>query len=100
MAARQSNWATFGRSLLAAASAGGRAGEYTTGKLERLGAQHDEAFDLEELHGRLEAVGFTSDHEYAAYGINPDQISELWAWVQEWLADLGLRLAEPYDDSD
>ncbi|MFF4402822.1 hypothetical protein [Streptomyces sp. NPDC001480] len=25
---------------------------YTLGKLERLGAQHDEEFDLEELHGR------------------------------------------------
>lgn len=67
---------------------------YTTGELERLGAQHGEAFDLEELHGRLEAVDFTSDREYAAYGMSPGQIIDLRAWVQQWLDDLGLRLAE------
>ncbi|MFE2095132.1 nucleotidyl transferase AbiEii/AbiGii toxin family protein [Streptomyces sp. NPDC002596] len=73
---------------------------YTTGEFERLGAQHDEEFDLEELHSRLEAVGFTSDREYGAYGMSPDQITELRTWVQQWLDDLGLRLVEPYDDSD
>ncbi|MFF3516972.1 nucleotidyl transferase AbiEii/AbiGii toxin family protein [Streptomyces sp. NPDC002573] len=73
---------------------------YTTGEFERLGAQHDEEFDLEELHSRLEAVDFTSDREYAAYGMSPHQITELRMWVQQWLDDLGLRLAEPYDDSD
>ncbi|WP_051927267.1 sensor histidine kinase [Streptomyces durhamensis] len=73
---------------------------YTTGELERLGAQHDEDFDLEELHGRLEAVDFTSDREYAAYGMSPGQITDLRAWVQQWHDDLGLRLAEPYDDTD
>src|SRR5262249_32270202 len=56
---------------------------YTPGELERLGAQHDEAFDFEELHGRLEAVDFTSDREYAAYGLNPGQITDLRAWVQQ-----------------
>lgn len=73
---------------------------YTIGELERLGAQHDEEFDLEELHGRLEAVDFTSDREYAAYGMSPEQIIELRAWVQDWLDDLGLRLAEPYDEDE
>ncbi|MEU5324121.1 nucleotidyl transferase AbiEii/AbiGii toxin family protein [Streptomyces sp. NPDC021056] len=73
---------------------------YTIGELERLGAQHDEEFDLEELHGRLEAVDFTSDREYAAYDMSPEQIIELRAWVQDWLDELGLRLAEPYDEDE
>ncbi|MEU6256242.1 nucleotidyl transferase AbiEii/AbiGii toxin family protein [Streptomyces sp. NPDC047043] len=64
---------------------------YTIQELERLGAQHDEEFDLEELHGRLEAVDFTSDREYAAYDMTPADIAELRAWVQDWLDDLGLR---------
>ncbi|MBZ9641578.1 hypothetical protein K8369_19725, partial [Streptomyces sp. PSKA30] len=73
---------------------------YTIGELERLGAQHDEEFDLEELHGRLEAVDFTSDHEYAAYDMSLGQITELRAWVQDWVDDLGLRLTEPYADDE
>ncbi|MGW5257442.1 hypothetical protein ACWERW_31580 [Streptomyces sp. NPDC004012] len=44
---------------------------YTRGECERLGALHDEEFDLEELNSRLEAVDFTSDREYAAYGMSP-----------------------------
>ncbi|MFD8229456.1 hypothetical protein ACFV16_35770 [Streptomyces massasporeus] len=66
---------------------------YTIGELERLGAQHDEEFDLEELHGRLEAVDFTSDREYAAYDMSRAHIAKLRAWVRHWLDDLGLRLA-------
>jgi hypothetical protein len=66
---------------------------YPIGELERLGAQHDEEFDLAELHGRLEAVDFTSDREYAAYDMSPVHIAELRAWVRHWLDDLGLRLA-------
>jgi hypothetical protein len=73
---------------------------YTIGELERLGAQHDEEFDLEELHGRLEAVDFTSDREYAAYDMSPVHIAELRAWVRHWLDDLGLRLAEPYAEDE
>ncbi|MFF4805546.1 nucleotidyl transferase AbiEii/AbiGii toxin family protein [Streptomyces sp. NPDC001351] len=73
---------------------------YTIAELERLGAQHDEEFDLEELHGRLEVVDFTSDREYAAYGIHPAGIAALRAWVHNWLDDLGLRLAEPYTEDE
>ncbi|WP_406131502.1 hypothetical protein [Streptomyces sp. NBC_00989] len=68
--------------------------------LQRLGAQHDEEFDLAELHGRLEAVDFTSDQEYTAYDMSPDRIIELRAWVRDWQDDLGLRLAEPYAEDD
>lgn len=73
---------------------------YTTRELEQLGAQHDDDFDLEELHGRLEAVTFTSDHEYRAYGMTDVQITELRSWAQQWQNDLGVRLAAPYDDRD
>lgn len=73
---------------------------YTTTDLEHLGAQHDEEFELEELHGRLEAVDFTSDREYAAYDISPGGIAELRAWVRSWLDDIGLRLAEPYTEDE
>ncbi|MET9043048.1 nucleotidyl transferase AbiEii/AbiGii toxin family protein [Streptomyces sp. NPDC093675] len=73
---------------------------YTTAEFEWLGAQHDEEFDLEELHSRLEAVDFTSDREYAAYGMTSNEITELRMWVQHWLDDLGLRLAQPYDENE
>ncbi|MEU3796031.1 nucleotidyl transferase AbiEii/AbiGii toxin family protein [Streptomyces fructofermentans] len=74
---------------------------YTTAELEQLGAQHEEDFDLDELRGRLEAVTFTSDHEYSAYGLSDDQIAAVRAWAQRWQDDLGLRLAARYDgDSD
>ncbi|WP_392957626.1 hypothetical protein [Streptomyces sp. LN245] len=70
---------------------------YTISELEQLGAQHDDEFDLEELRGRLEAVTFTSDHEYTAYGLADDQVADLRAWAQQWQDDLGVRLAAPYD---
>ncbi|MGW1564297.1 hypothetical protein ACWCQ1_48840 [Streptomyces sp. NPDC002144] len=73
---------------------------YTIAELECLGAQHDEEFDLQELHGRLEAVDFTSDREFAAYGMHPAGITALRAWGHNWLDDLGLRLAEPYTEDD
>jgi hypothetical protein len=41
---------------------------YTTGELERLGAQHDEAFDLEELHGRLEVCARGSSSGWTTSG--------------------------------
>ncbi|MFF4259755.1 hypothetical protein ACFY1L_52275 [Streptomyces sp. NPDC001663] len=76
-------------------------GLYTVPELERLGAQHDEEFGLEELHGRLEAVVFASDRGYAAYDMSPAHVAELRVWVRNWLDDLGLRLAEPYcEDED
>ncbi|MFE7777696.1 nucleotidyl transferase AbiEii/AbiGii toxin family protein [Streptomyces sp. NPDC057445] len=73
---------------------------YSIADFEHLGAQHDEEFDLEELHDRLEAVSFTSDREFEAYGMSTELVSELRVWVQQWQDDLGLRLAEPYDDTD
>ncbi|MFI2353029.1 hypothetical protein ACH492_39915 [Streptomyces sp. NPDC019443] len=71
---------------------------YSTAEMEQLGSQHDEDFDLEELHARLEAADFTSDREFAAYGMTPEEIAELRQWVQDWATDLGLRLAARYDE--
>ncbi|MFG3134325.1 nucleotidyl transferase AbiEii/AbiGii toxin family protein [Streptomyces tendae] len=74
---------------------------YTITEFERLGAQHDEQFDLEELRDRLEAVDSTSDEEYTTYGVQEDAIADLRNWVQLWLDNLGQRLAGPYtEDSD
>ncbi|MGW2563379.1 nucleotidyl transferase AbiEii/AbiGii toxin family protein [Streptomyces sp. NPDC001514] len=72
---------------------------YTTTDLERLGAMHDDEFDLEELHARLEAVAYTSDREFVAYGMTLEEIAELRAWVQEWETDLGMRLAARYGEA-
>ncbi|MGW0779098.1 nucleotidyl transferase AbiEii/AbiGii toxin family protein [Streptomyces sp. NPDC002835] len=72
---------------------------YSTLEMEQLGAQHDEDFDLEELHTRLEAADYTSDHEFAAYGMTPDDITQLRQWIQNWATDLALRLATPYDEN-
>jgi len=41
-----------------------------------------------------------SDEEFAAYGIRPEDIAELRRWALEWESDLGLRLAEEYDDRE
>ncbi|MGW4438072.1 nucleotidyl transferase AbiEii/AbiGii toxin family protein [Streptomyces sp. NPDC004596] len=71
---------------------------YTITELERLGARHDERFDLEELRDRLEAVDSTSDVEYTAYGFQEDAIADLRKWVRCWADDLGQRLAQPYTE--
>lgn len=68
---------------------------YSVIELEQLGA-----FDLVELRDRLESVVWVSDEEFAAYGLSPDDIAELRRWALEWESDLGLRLAEDYDDPE
>jgi hypothetical protein len=64
-------------------------------ELEQLGD-----FDLAELRDRLESVVWVGDEEFAAYGLSPDDIAELRQWALEWESDLGLRLAEDYDDPE
>ncbi|WP_242435854.1 hypothetical protein [Streptomyces sp. Root369] len=68
---------------------------YSVIELEQLGE-----FDLAELRDRLESVVWVSDEEFAAYGISPDGIAELRRWALEWESDLGLRLAEDYEDPE
>nr|WSZ16809.1 hypothetical protein OH837_27620 [Streptomyces canus] len=66
---------------------------YSVIELEQLGE-----FDLVELRDRLESVVWVSDEEFAAYGLEPEGIAELRRWALDWESDLGLRLAEDYDD--
>ncbi|WP_327354013.1 nucleotidyl transferase AbiEii/AbiGii toxin family protein [Streptomyces sp. NBC_01304] len=72
--------------------------DHPMAELERLGARNAEDFDLRELRDRLEALVWVSDEEFAAYGLTDEQIAEIRHWAQDWERDLGLRLAEDYDD--
>ncbi|MEV6545118.1 hypothetical protein [Streptomyces sp. NPDC051665] len=68
-------------------------------ELEQLGLRHDGTdFDLFGLRDRLESVVWVSDEEFAAHGLDAVEIAELRRWALEWESDLGLRLAEEYDD--
>ncbi|MEV6511807.1 hypothetical protein AB0M61_37560 [Streptomyces sp. NPDC051642] len=68
-------------------------------ELEQLGLRHDGTdFDLFGLRDRLESVVWVSDEEFAAHGLDAAEIAELRRWALEWESDLGLRLAEEYDD--
>jgi hypothetical protein len=72
---------------------------YSAVELEQLGLRADGAdFDLFHLRDRLESVVWVSDEEFAAHGLDVDEIAELRRWALEWESDLGLRLAEEYDD--
>ncbi len=55
-------------------------------------------FDLFDLRDRLENVVWVSDEEFAAHGLDAEEITELRQWALDWESDLGLRLAEEYDD--
>ncbi|MEU0949380.1 hypothetical protein ABZ379_42950 [Streptomyces canus] len=68
---------------------------YSVIELEQLGE-----LDLCELRDRLESVVWVSDEEFAACGLGPEEIAALRLWALEWESDLGLRLAEDYDDPE
>ena len=72
---------------------------YSAVELEQLGLRDDGTdFDLFGLRDRLESVVWVSDEEFAAHGLDAAEIAELRQWALEWESDLGLRLAEEYDD--
>ena len=72
---------------------------YSAVELEQLGLRDDATdFDLFGLRDRLESVVWVSDEEFAAHGLDEAEIAELRRWALEWESDLGLRLAEEYDD--
>jgi len=72
---------------------------YSAVELQQLGLRDDGTdFDLFGLRDRLESVVWMSDEEFAAHGLDEAEIAELRRWALEWESDLGLRLAEEYDD--
>lgn len=72
---------------------------YSAVELEQLGLRDGGTdFDLFGLRDRLESVVWVSDEEFAAQGLDAAEIAELRRWALEWESDLGLRLAEEYDD--
>ena len=72
---------------------------YSAVELEQLGLRDDGTdFDLFGLRDRLESVVWVSDEEFAAHGLDATETAELRRWALEWESDLGLRLAEEYDD--
>ncbi|ANS67459.1 hypothetical protein SLINC_5235 [Streptomyces lincolnensis] len=73
---------------------------YSVIELEQLGLRDEAEFDLAELRERLESVVWVSDEEFAAYGLGQEEIVELRRWALDWESDLGLRLAEEYDDPE
>ncbi|MFJ5301363.1 hypothetical protein [Streptomyces sp. NPDC088350] len=74
---------------------------YSVIELERLALADDPTdFDLFGLRDRLEGVVWVSDEEFAAHGLDARETAELRHWALEWESDLGLRLAEEYDEPD
>jgi hypothetical protein len=73
---------------------------YSVIELEQLGLRDEAEFDLAELRDRLESVVWVSDEEFAAYGLESEEIVELRRWALDWESDLGLRLAEDYEDPE
>lgn len=72
---------------------------YSVIELEQLALGADGPdFDLFGLRDRLESVVWVSDEEFTAHGLDAAEIAELRQWTLEWESDLGLRLAEEYDD--
>ena len=72
---------------------------YSAVELEQLGLRDGGTdFDLLGLRDRLESVVWVSDEEFAAHGLGTAEIAELRRWALEWESDLGLRLAEDYED--
>lgn len=67
-------------------------------ELETLGHRHArDAFDLSELQARLGGADWIDDSEFAAYGLNDDEIDELRRWALSWADDIAVRLHDPAD---
>ncbi|MEV6777696.1 nucleotidyl transferase AbiEii/AbiGii toxin family protein [Streptomyces syringium] len=62
-------------------------------ELEELGCRHARAtFDLSDLQARLVGADWIDDTEFAAYGLDDDQIAELRRWAQIWADNIAGRL--------
>jgi hypothetical protein len=59
-----------------------------------------DAFSLEDLAARLDAVQLLEDEDFAAYGLTEKEIADLRRWAQAWSDDIGRRLLEMVLDED
>ncbi|WP_406503106.1 nucleotidyl transferase AbiEii/AbiGii toxin family protein [Streptomyces sp. NBC_00212] len=65
----------------------------STADLESLGRRHARfEFSLHDLRDRLAGADWLVDEEFAAYGLDPDQIQALRTWAVAWVTDLDARL--------
>ncbi|MER7517139.1 nucleotidyl transferase AbiEii/AbiGii toxin family protein [Streptomyces sp. NPDC126499] len=70
-------------------------------ELEELGRRHArDSFDLSDLQARLAGADWIDDTEFAAYGLDDEQTSELRRWAQEWCDGIAERLQEAESPPD
>lgn len=73
----------------------------TIADLERLGRRHArDEFSLHDLRDRLVGSDWLDDDEFAAYGLNPEQILHLRTWAVTWATDLDGRLHIDHPDDE
>lgn len=71
------------------------ANRWSHAELEELGRRHArDSFDLSELQARLGGADWIDDTEFAAYGLDQEEITGLRQWAQTWADDIGDRLHE------
>ena len=72
-------------------------GYHSFRELERLGAIHDEEFSHDALLLRLGAAEWIGDHEFASYGLAPDDIRRIRRFAIAWVTEIAERRAEDGD---
>ncbi|GAB7101770.1 hypothetical protein JCM4814A_00840 [Streptomyces phaeofaciens JCM 4814] len=73
--------------------------DHTITDLEQLGQRHGRGqFRLDDLCDRLGAAQWIDDVEFEAYGLSPEEISDLRQWAQQWVSDLEYRLHTAVDE--
>ncbi|MEV6785273.1 nucleotidyl transferase AbiEii/AbiGii toxin family protein [Streptomyces sp. NPDC051098] len=70
--------------------------------LETLGRRHARfEFSLQDLRDRLAGAEWWDDLDFTAYGLSPEQLTDLRTWALAWAADLDARLhADEGPDED
>jgi hypothetical protein len=66
--------------------------------LERLARRHEPDLDLETVLDHLAGVSVFPDDDFAVYGLDEQEITDLRRWVTGWYDDLARRLAAERSD--
>ncbi|MEN8650344.1 nucleotidyl transferase AbiEii/AbiGii toxin family protein [Streptomyces sp. 21So2-11] len=68
---------------------------WSNSELEGLGRRHArDTFDLTDLQARLVGADWIDDTEFAVYGLEDTDITDLRRWAQMWADDIAERLHE------